>query len=205
MAEHPAPADPGQEPGTEPVRRRVVFELRLEELPLLQRAERRHGTKRQALVRALEAEAEAEQQARELERARAQLAKLERELEAERKRAGEREAAAAKKERRNESARTKKERELAATQEQERTRAKRAEAEVATLERELAELETELARLQVEIPSHLFCARCGSWAPPKEWAWKRGFEGEYCYHRPCGDHGHEELLKPASRLGWRRR
>src|SRR5205823_727547 len=60
---------PGQSPADSPVdplfRRRVVIELTAQELPLLDAAQARHGTKRRALLAALSAEARVE----ELERA----------------------------------------------------------------------------------------------------------------------------------------
>jgi len=59
-------------------RRRVVFELDAEQLPVLEAAERRHGTKREALIAALAAEASAAEVAERADRAEKALAKAER-------------------------------------------------------------------------------------------------------------------------------
>ena len=203
MANRPRsePGKAGSDPGTEPVRRRVIFELRLEELPLLQAAERRHGSKRSALVAALAAE----DKRGELEQALAQAAErateLERQLERERKRAAEQTAKAARERKQLGQAETRAQRAQAGEQGASK-QARSAARERQELERALAEAEDELAALLAEQLTHLFCARCGSWAPEREWAWTQADDGELCYHRACGHHG-PGLLDASSRLGWR--
>ena len=60
--------------GKEPFRRRVVFELDAEQLPLLEAAEARHGSKRAALIAALATEGGAAELLERAERAEAQVA-----------------------------------------------------------------------------------------------------------------------------------
>lgn len=183
----------------EPLRRRVIFELRLEELPLLQAAERRHGTKRAALVKALEAENECEALANRLAEGEARIAELEQALSAEQGRAG---AAASEREKEQERtkavlAKAEKElsRERAGAKERSRSADREQQEAYARLEEELAELE----RLAID---ELYCARCNRWVEPSGWAWKKGKEGRYAFHRSCGDHGHG-LVGASSWLAWR--
>jgi hypothetical protein len=57
MDMHEMPGHRGDSTGKGLLRRRVVFELAPEQLPLLEAAQERHGSKRAALIAALEAEA----------------------------------------------------------------------------------------------------------------------------------------------------
>lgn len=73
----------GQGPARGSLRRRVVFELEEDQLPLLEAAEARHGSKRAALLAALGAEADAEELRGRPKRAEAELARHERDAGAE--------------------------------------------------------------------------------------------------------------------------
>jgi hypothetical protein len=185
-----ARAEPGTSPGSGLLRRRVIFELTADQLPLLEGAERRHGSKRKALIAALEADTE-------IDHLRATAENTERTKEKES--AGERPAAA-----QRTKAVDKLEREL-----------KDARAKLAERDRELTQLqgnagevrdalaeqrdayallleghERELGELEERVVDHLFCARCGKWAAPEQWAWTRGDDdADYAHHQPCGDHG----------------
>jgi hypothetical protein len=191
----PAPGELAEEP----LRRRVIFELRPSELPLLAAAERRHGTKRAALVVALEAEGRREALERTLAEAQAQVERLERELAAEQaahaKAAKALESAAS-------SSRTRAKKEAAAQAGEWEQRSRQAAKEIRTLERLVVERTQALEALEAEQITHLFCARCGVWTDEREWSWEEDGEGEYAYHRPCGDHG-PGMLGASSRLGWR--
>jgi hypothetical protein len=172
------------------LRRRVIFELTADQLPLLEAAERRHGSKRRALIAALEADTEIDQL-----RAAAAIA----ERAAEKEGAGERRAAA-----QRSKATDKLERDLKdaqatlAARERELTRLEGSAGEVGAALAEqrrayalqLEEHEREQGELEERLVDHLFCARCGNWAAPDEWAWIRGDDGaDYAHHQPCGDHG----------------
>jgi hypothetical protein len=67
--------------GSPYLRRRVIVELTPQELPLLEEAERRHGTKRQAIVSALEMASRGVELEQELAEAQAELVRLEAEFE----------------------------------------------------------------------------------------------------------------------------
>lgn len=196
--DEPSETGPGE---AEPLRRRVIVELRPDEIPLLAAAETRHGTKRAAFVRALEAESRLQAIEEELALARSKLAALEKEVATE-------QAARASEEKAHERSVAK----LAVLKrDAAKFKAGRVSAEgdahglslrVRELENELAEREEEIAELERIAFGHLFCARCKAWAPEKEWAFREGEGGEYAYHRPCGDHG-PGLLEASSRLAWR--
>jgi phage-related minor tail protein len=189
------------------MRRRVVFELTVEQLPLLEAAQARHGSKRAALLAALEAEArveELERAARQGERAAAkhernakredgaqakQLAKLQAALKT-----AERKAADA--ERRLDQAITSANEQAAGHQ------ASSAELRDTVAERD--ERIDELEEVAERAFDSLFCARCEKWAPPSQWAWGKTRQGgHYAYHQPCSDHG-PGLLGAASWLGHQR-
>ena len=189
-------------PDPEPsrLRRRVVFELSEQELPLLDAAEVRHGTKRAGIVAALAAAAgaaELEARLAEAERALAAATAAARERTGEEKgRAGGRELtearqALAEAERQREAA-------LEAVGQLEHRLARQA----ARAESENDVLGEEIERLQGERVSALYCARCESWAPEGEWAWQAIAGGERAHHTPCGDHG-PGLLATASWLARR--
>lgn len=189
------------EPEPSRLRRRVVFELREAELPLLDAAEARHGTKRAGIVAALAAAAgAAECQARLEEAERALVAAT----AAARGRAGE-------KERRDAGGRALTEaREALAEAERLREGAEKALGQLEhRLARQAARAESasealgeEIERLQGERLTALYCARCERWAPEAEWAWRATDGGERAYHAPCGDHG-PGLLGAASWLARR--
>jgi hypothetical protein len=67
------PPLPGQSPPRGTLRRRVVFELEEHQLPILEGAEARHGSKRAALLAALQAETGATELIERAERAEAEL------------------------------------------------------------------------------------------------------------------------------------
>jgi hypothetical protein len=194
------------EPMPEPppfLRRRVVFELTVEELPLLDEAEREHGTKRRALVRALEQLRASGVLAAKLEAAEATAAKLKKELAGERK---NREAS--EKQRTKLGAEVKKAKASSTdanrNAEDESRRGEELEQILAEREQEISALERELAEAEDEILEELFCARCGEWVSAAAYGWKKTETGRYAYHKGCGDHG-PGLMTPSSWLGWRRR
>ncbi len=203
--------EPGSSQARRLFRRRVVFELTEEQVPLLEAAEARHGSKRQALVAALEAAARVEklEQAaakvqRELARAGQQTerdraktgkqdAKLQRELETLRKQLERRESELARHEQAL-AAKTGESQQARATHDEERQ----------ALEEAIDARDEEIADLAERTVDGLYCARCDKWAAPEQWAWqptKSG--GAYAYHRPCGDHS-PGILGPASWLAHRR-
>jgi hypothetical protein len=185
-------------------RRRVVVELTADELPLLEAAEARHGSKRGALIAALVAEGRVE----ELERARADAeraaaahatsarrdtqasskaqAKLERELHAARKQLDKQKAELAR------------ERARAAGAMSDSDEACRA------LEEELEAREAEIAELEPYVVDELYCGRCNEWVPPSGWVWRRTEGGgRYAFHKRCGDHG-ASIVSASSWLAHRR-
>jgi hypothetical protein len=201
--EHPAQTRADGDAGAL-MRRRVVFEVTADQLPLLEAAERRHGSKRAALVAALDAEARVEgleQAARQVDCAAAkkdqnaertdgahakQLAKLQAALKA-----AEKQAADA--QRRLDHATA------AAGDQAARHQASDSELLDALAQRDerIDELEEQAERTFDE----LFCARCEHWAPADQWEWaKTGQGGLYAYHQRCGDHG-PGILGAASWLG----
>jgi DNA repair exonuclease SbcCD ATPase subunit len=198
---------PGQKPGAAPAeglfRRRVVFELTSEQLPLLEAAEDRHGSKRSALVAALEAE----ERIGELETT---LAKVEAELDTSAKRTKRAQAGDDKE--RAQLERTLKDAEaklvrleaelVRAHGEGSQTRNEHARAQDELLET-IEAYDEQIAELEERAVDSLYCARCGKWAPAAEWAWQdeqRG--GEYAHHGPCGDHA-PGILGGSSWLAYR--
>src|SRR2546423_1205079 len=195
----------GQGLGEGLLKRRVVFELTEDQLPALAAAEGRHGTKRAALLAALEAEASVVELAERAEKAEAALLKAERATTAAATKGGKateklrRELAAAK-ERLGES-----QADQAQARHQATASAKDLQAELEDLRDTLDERNVEVADLRERAVDWLFCGRCENWAPPSEWSWQRTEAGgSYAYHRPCGDHG-PGLLGSSSRLAQHRR
>lgn len=189
-------------PGPSGLRRRIVLELTVDELPLMEAAETRHGSKRGALLAALASEARVE----ELEQ---ELARVARDLAAGRKQAQRSSRATAKdaealghelKDARASLARA--ERDLAkALQDAARSEAQLSEAQDRR-QALIAEREQEIAELSGRAFGHLYCGRCQDWAPEAEWAWAKDEHGdEYAYHQPCGDHGPSLLGGNSSWLG----
>jgi len=200
MAERTTP-----DPEAALLRRRVIIELTQQELPLLAAAEHRHGTKRAAIVAALQAAAEAAEltpRLAEVERERDEALEAARQLA--KSRAGEGKAQTQLLRERDQA--------RAALAEAERER-EEALAAVARLERRLAQAEDgaeadcqaftqENDALRARLPDALYCARCERWVPEREWVWQKDNTGAYAYHRPCGDHG-PALLSTASWLARR--
>ena len=199
MLIHVAKQTPAPEPlGSPYLRRRVIVELTLAELPLLDEAERRYGTKRQAIVSALEVASRGAELEQELADAQAALARLEAELETLRT-----DQAAGEKARERSARDLKKARnELSSARESAGSSARGSEQRLQALERLLDEREGEIAELEEQIFDKLFCARCGTWISPDDFGWTRREGGAHAYHLACGDHG-PELMKPSSWLGWR--
>jgi cell division protein FtsB len=198
MLIHVAKQTPAPEPlGSPYLRRRVIVELTLAELPLLDEAERRHGTKRQAIVSALEVASHSAELERELAGAQVERARLEAELETLRK-----EQAAGEKARERLARDLKKAKgELAGARESAGSSSRSGDLREQALERLLSESEGEIKELEEQIFDKLFCARCGSWVSPDDFAWTQCEGGAYAYHQACGDHG-SELMKSSSWLGW---
>jgi len=189
---------PTPEPlGSPYLRRRVIVELTPAELPLLEEAERRHGTKRQAIVSALEAASRGAELEQELTGAQAEAVRLKAELKTLRadqaigEKARERLARDLKKARG----------ELASAKESASSSSRRSDLKAQGLEQLLSEREGEITELEEQIFDKLFCSRCGTWVSSDDFGWTRSEGGDYAYHRACGDHG-PELMKPSSWLGW---
>jgi hypothetical protein len=198
MIMHVATKTPTPEPlGSPYLRRRVIVELTPAELPLLEEAERRHGTKRQAIVSALEAASRSADLEQELAGAQAELERFKAELKTLRA-----DQAAGEKARERLSRDLKKARsELAGVKESAGSSARSSDRKVQTLEQLLNEREREIRRLEEQIFDKLFCGRCRTWVSPSEFGWTQREDGAYAYHLACGDHG-SEVMKPSSRLGW---
>jgi len=165
------------------LRRRVIVELTPDELPLLEAAERRYGTKRQAVVAALAALADAASSPDERSPAASTGQGPHGVQGAEDERRRERDALA------DALSRAEAERDEA------RGAARRLERRLAQLqaraESEQEALGEEIAALAAARPSALYCARCERWAPEVEWAWRASEPGagQVAHHAPCGDHG----------------
>jgi hypothetical protein len=198
MLIHVTTRKPIPEPvGTPYLRRRVIVELTPQELPLLEEAERRHGTKRQAIVSALEAASHSAALEQELKGVKAERARLKAELEAART-----DQAVGEKARERLARELKKVRgELASARDSAGSSSRSGDLREQALERLLSESEGEIKELEEQIFDKFFCARCGTWVSPDDFAWTRCEGGAYAYHQACGDHG-PELMKPSSWLGW---
>jgi hypothetical protein len=198
MLIHVARKIPTPEPlGAPYLRRRVIVELTPAELPFLEEAERRHGTKRQAIVSALEAASHSAALEQELTEAQTERARLKAELEAART-----DQAAGEKARERLSRDLKKARgELASARKSSGSSARGSEQRLQALERLLDEREGEIKELEEQVFDKLFCARCGTWVSPDDFGWTQREGGAHAYHLACGDHG-PELMKPSSWLGW---
>ncbi|MGC9974066.1 MAG: hypothetical protein ABSC36_01575 [Gaiellaceae bacterium] len=172
------------------LRRRIPLELTREQLEQLERAQRRFGTKRAALIAGIEALTRQEALDKELaerssacEQAQARAAELERKLERAQAEAAreKRKVAAAKKADQTTAGSLAKARKLV----EERDQSRRA---LANEYDERKRLEAELAQLEQELFDALHCARCGRLVPPGEWAVRQDEEGEFVYHERCGFH-----------------
>ena len=191
---------------TQKFRRRIPLELTAQELELLEREERRFGSKRATLVAGLEAlarllgvEAKLEQAVREREEARAQAAELEAQADKAKKKlaqsSGQTQAAAKQRKRVEKEADE-------ALREAQAEIDRLDEAAVAEQRLRLA-AEAELAELEAERLEALHCPRCSKWAPRKEWATELTGNFELVYHRPCGFH-ESDGLRARSVIGYRR-
>ena len=183
--------------GSPYLRRRVIVELTPEELPLLEEAERRHGTKRQAIVSALEVASRGVELEQELTGAQAEVARLKEELKTLRKEQADSEKARERLARELKKARG----ELASVKESAGSSSRKSDLRAQGLERLLSDREGEIKELEEQIFDRFFCCRCGTWVSPDDFAWTRSEGGAYAYHRACGDHG-PEVMKPSSWLGW---
>jgi len=190
------------DPETGRLRRRVIFELTEGQLALLDHAERRHGSKRAGIIAALAAYADADGPAaapgqadstqQELEEVRAQHKSANAQLAEARRELAAAQMALAIAERDRDEARA----QLGRADEL-RVRLEDASA------RETDALGARLAELRASLPRELYCPRCQTWVPRREWAWQQDEEGgEYAYHRPCGDHA-GGFLETSSRLARR--
>jgi ubiquitin len=198
MLIHVAAKTPAPEPlGSPYLRRRVIVELTLAELPLLDEAERRHGTKRQAIVSALEVASRGAEFERQLAEAQAELAEVRAELEALGKAEKSAETTRARLDRDLKKARG----DLSSAKQSAGSDSKRNEQRLRALERLLGEREAELSEFEGRLFQCLFCGRCGAWVSPEDFAWTDTENGAYAYHQTCGDHG-PGLMKPSSWLGW---
>lgn len=188
-------------------RRRIPLELTAQELALLEREERRFGTKRATLVAGLQALARVLGLERELEQALRERDEACAVAEAEAGKARTAEATLSKTKQEASSAKRGK-------SEAERKRQKRADdaqVEIAALSQALADeagarltLERELEELEAELLLGAHCPRCGTWAKHEEWAVQVDGEFELLYHRPCGFH-REDGLRGRSVFGYRKR
>jgi hypothetical protein len=175
----------------------VIVELTPAELPLLDEAERRHGTKRQAIVSALEVASHSAELERELAKAQAEVVRLKEELEILRTDQADSEKARERLTRDLKKARS----ELADAKEVAGSSSRVSDLRAQGLERLLTESEGKIEELEEQVFDRLFCARCGTWVSPNDFAWTQSDGGAYAYHQACGDHG-PEVMKPSSWLGW---
>lgn len=198
MLIHVASKKPTPEPlGSPYLRRRVIVELTPAELPLLEEAERLHGTKRQAIVSALEAASHSAELEQELAGAQAEADRLEAELETARA-----DQVAGEKVRERLARDLKKARsELTSAKESAGSSSRSSDLRAQGLERLLSEREREIKEFEEQIFDKLFCARCGTWVSPDDFAWTQREGGAYAFHRSCADH-EPGLMKPSSWLGW---
>jgi hypothetical protein len=177
-------------------RRRIPLELTAEQLALLEREEKRFGTKRATLVAGLEAlarllgvEAELEQAVRERDEARSAAQALAEQA----KKSG---AALAKTKQEAGAAK----RAMADVERKQQQRGVDAQAEIDGLrslleaeEDERRALERELDRLEAEALLAVYCPRCAKWAKRAEWAAQRDGKFEFVYHERCGFHPDDGL------------
>lgn len=199
---------PGHTPafaGVSGLRRRVIFELDPEQLPLLDAVRERHSSTRAALIAALEAEGELTELRERLEQAEQRAEKAEKEKAA---RAAKRQKDDGAAKRLTEQLAGAKgraadlEAELKEARGQHALAKSEARREEEGYEEVLAELKDEVAELKEREVDWLYCARCRQWVPPKGWAWQRiKGGGRYAYHRECGDH--KPGLTPSSWLAQR--
>jgi len=201
-------AKPGDGPANDGFRRRVIVELTVEELPLLDAARERHGTIRQAVLEALRATGELEGLRSQLAKAEAETAracKAEGSGSAQARHALERERKTIAKLERDlknaNEALSGRKRDVAACGEAQR-RTEQLERELERVEAALEDRESEIELLQERAVDDLYCARCDQLVPPEEWAWRDTREGRLAYHEGCGDHG-PGILGAASWLAHR--
>ncbi len=176
-----SPAEPTR------LRRRVIVELTPDEVPLLEAAERRHGTKRAAVLAGLRAEADAVASASARDQKAGHKAT---------RAAAEREATNAKATAalvRKQHALEKQLAEL--TRERDAANSEiarledRAQAAYKEAQGQYQLLFEDIQALEDQLPRSLFCGRCEKWTPEREWTWRPEGTNEVAYHTPCGDHG----------------
>lgn len=184
------------------LRRRVIFELDAEQLPLLDGIRERHGSTRAGLIAALEAEAAGGELGTQLAAAKARAEQAERALSR-----GKKEASTARRKGDTEAKAAAEEQEaLAAELEHLRRQLAEAEEEArqgkADYEEALGEFREEISELEEHAVEWLFCARCTEWVSAAEWVWEpTEGGGHYAYHERCGDH--KPGLMPSSWLAQR--
>jgi hypothetical protein len=196
----------GHKPGfaaTTGLRRRVIFELDPSQLPLLEAVRERHGSTRAGLIAALEAEGGTQELLKRAEAAEERLAKAEQAAKGRQRQ----DKASAKKEEQAQAKAAERERKLNA--ELKSARREQAEAKEQSRQEEedyeeaIEELNEEISELRERSADWLFCARCGEWVGPEDWAWQKlEGGGRYAFHRDCGDH--KPGLLPSSWLAKRR-
>jgi hypothetical protein len=198
MLMHVAKKTEAEDPTVSPyLRRRVIVELTLSELPLLEEAERLHGTKRQAIVKALEGASRSNDLELRLAEAKEELARLGTELASVRA-----DHAASEKASERMARELKKAREaLAGAQKSSASSSKESDRRLRELERLLDERDREIRDLEGRIFDDLFCGRCGKWVSPEDFGWTEEEGGAYAFHRSCGNH-EPKVMKPSSWLGW---
>jgi hypothetical protein len=202
------PASPGKSAastGVAGLRRRIVLELTVEELPLMDVAEARHGSKRGALLAALASLARAEELERDLAEVKDLLASQAEQGERATQTAGRDAAKLARELKSAQSALVRVEHELAEA----RADSERSTREIAedreVYDASVEDRDEEIAELTTRAFDHLFCARCESWVGPDGWAQARAKDGgARIYHEPCGDHGSSILGGSSSWLGHQR-
>jgi hypothetical protein len=196
----PSSTPPDDPPGSALWRRRVIIELRPDEIPLLTAAEGRHGTKRAAIVAALRAEARLGDLETALANHTAERAQLEARL-ATASKAATAESTRLAKERDDARAQADKAAKAAAGSAAATKKARATAREAEHLRRQLDERDDVIDELERRAVDWAYCARCRAWVHREDWAWTAGDDGEYAYHHACGDHG-PGVLDASSRLAW---
>ena len=189
------------------LRRRIPLELTADELDLLEREQKRFGSKRATLVAGLEGLTRALGLEQDLEQALHERDQAQLNAEAEAKKAEKKERALARS--KEEASAAKRGRSQAERKQAKRTGETETQLEAlrADLEAEQAErraLERELAELEGELLLAIHCPRCRQWASSEEWATRDEGEFQLLYHEPCGFH-RDEGLRARSVIGYRRR
>ncbi len=200
------PANPGKSATVGAgLRRRIVLELTVEELPLMDAAEARHGSKRAALLAALTSLARTEELELELAKAKDLLAAQAEQGERAMHAAGRDAVKLTRELKAAQGALARVERELAEARASGERSTRESAEEREEYDASIEERDEEITDLATRAFDHLFCARCGSWVGPQEWAQAPAKDGgTRAYHERCGDHGPSMLGGPSSWLGHQR-